>query len=381
MVFSLSLPNIPQYCQKSSNYCGAASAQMIMNGYPDTTARKLIDQSDIYNWIQLNQTEAPPYKAPGMVRDAIHHFNDPPGSDHFVATTSSNANDEMYKILLWMRRTDYPAVTMISGNHWVVITGFETDLDPEGNSNTNLNSINIHNPLPFCGGGSEPPATGGAYEHLTGTIWLNNYYKPVTLWSGSSWNGKYVGVYEPPEESGRIEACKPVYGRRIIRNLSSLRQSASLSVKRFHLADRPGMRQFAELAPLEPMLARVRERRGRSYYIVPFGTDPTRVQAAMILNAYTGDYEQSIVLSKDCFFKFLTRKQALKLAVEKTRVSPEWLSQPRLIFTQSIETPSRFFPVWKVTLRRDVFVTPRAEAVYRLASTEEELWSRFERRN
>jgi hypothetical protein len=149
-MFSFSLPNVPQYCQYAANYCGSASAQMIMNGYPDLAARQLIDQPTIYSWIQTNQTEASPYKAPGMVRDAIHHFNNPPSPAHFVAPTFSDAHDAMYRILLWMRRTDYPAATMIGGNHWMVITGYETDVDPEGHSSITLNSIDIHNPLPFC---------------------------------------------------------------------------------------------------------------------------------------------------------------------------------------------------------------------------------------
>jgi hypothetical protein len=150
-MYAFNLSDIPQYCQYQANYCGAACAQMIMNSYPDVGARKLIDQTAIYNWIQANQAEPAPYKAPGTVRDAIHHFNHPPAPDHFVAPTFSDAHEAMYRILLWMRRTDYPAGTMIGGNHWVVITGYETDVDPEGNANVSLSSIDYNDPLPFCG--------------------------------------------------------------------------------------------------------------------------------------------------------------------------------------------------------------------------------------
>lgn len=149
--FTFSLPDVPQYCQYQAHYCGAASAQMIMNGYPNPAARQLIDQPTIYNWIQTNQTEAAPYKAPGKVRDAIHHFNAPPSPANFVARPYSSAYDATYKILLWMRRTNYPAATMINSNHWVVVTGYETDIDPEGNSSINLDWIDFHDPLPFCG--------------------------------------------------------------------------------------------------------------------------------------------------------------------------------------------------------------------------------------
>jgi hypothetical protein len=124
---------------------------MIMNGYPDAGARLYVNQQDIYDWMELNQVEPAPYKAPPMVRDAIHHFNDPPGTAHFVANHSPDAETIMYWVLLWMRRTDYPAAVMIKGNHWVVITGYETDVDPETSATVTLNSIDINDPYPPCG--------------------------------------------------------------------------------------------------------------------------------------------------------------------------------------------------------------------------------------
>jgi hypothetical protein len=150
-MFQCIVPNVPQYCQYDANYCGAASAQMILNSYPNPNPVTAQDQIDIYSWIMTNQTEAAPYKTPDMVRGAIHHFNPPPPPDHFVANAFSDDEQAMYTILYWIRKTNYPAGTMIGGNHWVVITGFETDLDPQGHSNIDLNWIEFNDPLPFCG--------------------------------------------------------------------------------------------------------------------------------------------------------------------------------------------------------------------------------------
>lgn len=184
-------------------------------------------------------------------------------------------------------------------------------------------------------------------------------------------------MYEPPNEQGQLEVPQPIMGGRIIRNLNRIRRLASEWVTRFHLVERPGMSLFAEFSPLEPMLASVRSGRGRSYYLVPFGDRLSRTQAAMIVNAYTGKYEEAIVLPKDCFFKYMTKAEALKLSVEKFKVPAEWLSQPNLIFNPSVETPDRFFPVWHFSLQRDVYVTPRADIVFNLATTEEEFWQRL----
>jgi hypothetical protein len=201
---------------------------------------------------------------------------------------------------------------------------------------------------------------------------------PVTLWPGTQWNGKYVVLFEPPEERGRATSLPPAVGPRIIRDLDRLRRLASTQVERLQLAEHPGMRLLAELSPLDPMLTRIGSSRGKPYYLVPFGVGRSEIQAAMILNAYTGVFEEAIVLSEDCFFKYLTRMEALELASTRLRAPTEWLIQPTLVFKQTIETPNRFFPVWYVGLRHDVFITPRAEVLHELAATEEAFWSRLQ---
>lgn len=141
------------------------------------------------------------------------------------------------------------------------------------------------------------------------------------------------------------------------------------------------MRIFAEAQPIEPILVYdISDQMHVPYYLVPFKTRRGDVQAAIILNAYTGEYEQSIVLSPDCFFKFLSKEKSIQLAVNKFRESQKWIRCPQLVFIKSLETPNRFFPVWQIRdirQRQDIFITPRGEAVRTLATTEEEFWSRF----
>jgi len=185
-----------------------------------------------------------------------------------------------------------------------------------------------------------------------------------------------VGVYEPPLETGRVTVPQPVVGRRVIRDLDRVQRLAVSWIDQHGLARRDGMELLAQAPPLEPMLVSVTGRRNRPYYLVPFGMDRGEIQAAVILNAYTGELEESIVLPSDCFFKYSTLAQAQQLAVEELGVPQEWLNPPRLTFRQTAETPDRFFPVWQVGLRRDVFITPSAESVHRLAVTEEEYWDR-----
>ena len=173
----------------------------------------------------------------------------------------------------------------------------------------------------------------------------------------------------------------PSVGKQIIRNMRQLRRSATAAVARFRLAEHPGMQAFARARPMEPLLVSDRSGGARaSYYLVPFQIAESGIQAAMILNAYTGEYEQSIVLSPDCFFKFVAKKKVTRLTSDRFQIKKKWLRAPELVFIPSLETPDRFFPVWQVRDTRqnqDIYITPRAEVVLTLANTDQEFWRRF----
>lgn len=159
MTFQLNL-TVPNYsADKScatpgtqSDVDGATCVQMIVNGYPNAATCKYVDQPQVYTWIKQNQLEPSPYKAPSILRDAVHHFNAPPAPAHFIATANTDAQQAMYSMLLWMRRTNYPATTLIvddfsadpTDRRWVVITGYKTDMDPESNSQVTLESISFN---------------------------------------------------------------------------------------------------------------------------------------------------------------------------------------------------------------------------------------------
>ena len=179
-------------------------------------------------------------------------------------------------------------------------------------------------------------------------------------------------------------------GPRIIRNLDLIRERAAEAVSERGLLERRGMDAFEDAVPGEPILARVRARGGRSYYIVPFerrrlqrARTEVAVQAAVIVNAYKGVYEQAISLTGDCFLRYLRAEVALKLALKEIPEPLKYVNAPRLVFEPSAETPNRFLPVWQVIMprrRAQVFVTPTHEVVRRLAATEDEFYDRARRR-
>jgi len=50
--------NVPLYVQEECCWCGAASGQMIMDGYPDPVDRLYHEQEDIWDAIQVNNIDA-----------------------------------------------------------------------------------------------------------------------------------------------------------------------------------------------------------------------------------------------------------------------------------------------------------------------------------
>jgi len=51
--------NVPLYGQEMCFWCGASSAQMSRNGYPNAADRLFYTQLDLWNSIQVNNSTAP----------------------------------------------------------------------------------------------------------------------------------------------------------------------------------------------------------------------------------------------------------------------------------------------------------------------------------
>lgn len=175
-----------------------------------------------------------------------------------------------------------------------------------------------------------------------------------------------MSVYEPPEVSGRANVLEPISSGRIIQNVARLRELAMNSVERFSLTAQTGL--FTRNRLLEPLLAREGNSRGRPYFIMPFGEHLTQVSAALILNAYTGDFEEAIILPEGCVLHYLNKTQALEKAIQQLRVPISWLGTPTLLHVLSPTTPNRFIPVWKSELNRSVFITSQGEVIEKIGA-------------
>lgn len=75
--------NVPLCGQEECCWCGAASGQMIMNGYPDPADRLYHEQEDIWDAIQVNNIDAGWCTDPEGLRQTLIDMN-PPMAVHGV---------------------------------------------------------------------------------------------------------------------------------------------------------------------------------------------------------------------------------------------------------------------------------------------------------
>lgn len=355
--FTLTL-QAPLYGQSTNYYCGPASGQMIMNGYPDVASRVCKEQTPIYNTIQSLKQDNGFYTDPDGLRDAIMQLNPPPAAGHFAIFSNTDRDIVMHSMLYWMAQRNYPSAALINGgDHWVVVTGYQTDIDPR-TGNAVLQSIDVNDPLPVPATPQDDPCTpaiegsqGGTVRNVTGSSWFSNDWKDANKW-GTKWLNDYVAVVEPPEVKGRVTAKMEVEEGKIISAEEAV-EHAMRHLKERKLADK---KQFAILKETLPRRALLVNREYKAYYIVPFESREKKIPAAMLLNAYTGEFEEVAAFPHPV--EYLSREEAINIALCSARMAPICEKPMRLpagvtaelVYKPSEQVKSRYFPVWQVTI-------------------------------
>jgi hypothetical protein len=348
----------PLYGQATSYYCGAASSQMIMNAYPNAASRVCTAQTTIYNTIQTHKQDNGFYSDPDGLRDTIMQLNPPPAAGHFVIFSDTNSGVVMHDMLYWMAQRNYPSATLINGgDHWVVVSGYQTDIDPR-TGNALLQTIDVNDPLPVPATPQDDPCTpaiegnqGGTVRHVAGSSWFSNDWKSANKW-GTKWLNDFVAVVEPPQVKGRVTARMEVEEGRIISADEALKDTMR-HLKERKLAQR---KQFGILRETLPKRALLANREHKAYYIIPFESRDRKSPAAMLLNAYTGEFEEVAAFPHPV--EYLSRDEAIKIALCSTRIVPFCTKPTRLsanitaelVYKPSEQVKSRYFPVWQVTI-------------------------------
>ena len=278
-------------------------------------------------------------------------LNPPPAPGTYSVFHSTDRASVMHDILYWMARRDYPTATLVnSGDHWVVITGFTTDVDPRTSSAV-LQFIDVNDPSPPDKAPHDNPCTavdegneGGATRRVTGSSWFANEWKIANTW-GTTYKNQWVAVVEPPEREGWIWAPEqPLIGTPIEPDLAL--ELALQHTWDLRLAEEE---RFSFLRETRPGAALLTNAVQQGYYLIPFLDRRGRCPGAVILNAYTGEFQEIAAFAQP--ISFVTAEEAIELAVHAIRARPDFEPSAELVWASSMQTLSRYRPLWKVRMQ------------------------------
>ncbi len=357
--------NVPLYGQEQCVYCGAASVQMIRNGYPNPADRLFYSQLDIWNTIQVNNSTDPAdtnwATDPHGMTGCLQSLSNPPGV-HWAEFAEALRDTALFDILYWMNVREYPCGVLINqGGHWVVIVGFTTDVEPVAGSTPSLQSITIHDPEPH---------NVGTDSTMTGAQWFSGPWNGAIMYAGT-WKDKYVAVVEPPTQKGEVRV-KEVgrIGRKLLTPAQAV-EYARRSIVEMKLAEQSKYRllEHKDVDNLNPILVREEMQSNRKekvphYYIVPFGFKSEfgerkvrMARVCVLVNAYTGNFEEVTAFGKP--MRYLLEEEVLEVVAAAMHTEPESLKDVSLtlMFQPSDITHVRTWPFWQVKVgERTVYV-------------------------
>lgn len=345
--------DVPLYGQQQCNWCGAASAQMIMNGYPDPTDRIFLTQLNIWNSIQANNsTNAIDVNQnwatdPQGLQGCLMVLNPPPGGTWNIHMDTIRDN-LMFDIFFWMNRNNYPVAVLINeGEHWVVIVQYETDVEPIAGSTPTLNEITFYDP--------EPHNIGSVINKLAANWYANEWANSIRF--PGTWRNNWVAVIEPPIEKGRVKV-KMVerMGKKIIPPEKAI-EYAKMWIEKRRLDKKIPYKilQRKDIITLNPILVREQSKGEKvtDFYIVPFGLEREidRTRISIIVNAYTGEFEEIGSFGKP--IKYLPEKEAIYIIAKAMGLTRTEIRdvEARMIFQPSKQTHIRIYPFWEIKLK------------------------------
>jgi hypothetical protein len=355
--------NVPLYGQDLSYLCGPASAEMVRNGYPKPTDRVYYTQPTLWNIIQMYNSTLPADAGVGWATDphglqgCLQSLSSPPVN--WVEFDNPSSDRVLFSVLFWMNQVQFPSPVLVyQGDHWVVVVGWETDVEPVDGSSPVLAQIHFWDP---------EPNDVGTRTTMTGAQWYAGPWNGAVRYPGT-WYNQFVAIVEPPIPTG--EASVNTVDRLGERRMTP--EEALAAARRWIVERRLGTKpQYAILNHPDaeahtPLLIRDEPREKTSertpyYYIVPFGLRSERepsgsllVRVCVLVNAFTGAFEEVTSFGRP--IHYLTREEALTLVASALRVEPKGFREAdaELMFQAGEITHIRTYPFWRITLKNRV---------------------------
>jgi hypothetical protein len=392
---------IAYHQQDTGYYCGAACAQMVL----DSIGAGLLDQDGLYNDNHSHSTtESGWASGPDGLTWTMNNRKPPTFGNYFVLYNPTTEDSISRKIVWTIHHYQVAPIALVFGwAHWIVVRGYTASDTPESSADTSysISGFDINNPWPPSPSASDPalappPPHGGADncgtggdrgiadEHISYTAWHDTYMTGVP---GGHWAGQFLAVCDPeppPKRTGTPGYTgERLPGERII-PAQQASELARRSLDEFGLMERENYKRAFDRGRLaDPMLVHRLDHLDSFYYIVP-SRENGSVNAAVIVDARTGQYLQSTVRRGDTgtvvplFEPKSVRERvvgrAFELADRRGRilVRKEALCQyPTLVWKPCRESLSPYYPFHMFTVgAHQIFVRIDGAVFTRLHDTD-----------
>lgn len=373
------------YDKNNPNWGGPACCQMAMNGYPSGGTSCYIDQTTIWNYIQAHNKE------PGIGPWGIGWYADPyavtktlndlcPPEHSWIDISGTDRDSVLYTLFRWMANYKYASlVCVFAHDYWDTLVYFRTSDDPRTVTNPTLEYIGWYEPGDF----------ETLYKEVTGSVWKTSpFYWGQPCPSGSLWNGKWVGIGEPPEVEGSVQVeIVPRVGDKLIRPEDAVQIAQKYLARRVQEKSEFSMRRFADLQPAEPMLVRElpmkregedsaeEEQESREkcvrYYLVPFSQKyeidsfgERLARLSVLVNASTSRFEEICVFPRPV--RYLSEREAQWIAGRNLGLGQRELRSMEIELVSQVLLPnvSTALPAWQVVVGDRVLFVAQTGRVF-----------------
>ncbi len=353
--------------QPNDHYCGPASARMVRNGYPNPPGGQVFDQDDLWNRIQANNSKKTVdqaqkwYTDPLGMRETLFGLDKPPVAG-WTIVSGSRAN-VLLAALVSLKAHRYPIPMLVNqGDHWIVLTGFVTDVEPVDGGKPKLNRVCLRNPWPIG---------TGATESLTASEFASTRYFGQSVGKPGTWRYKSVCVAERPVQGNVRIAAERFSGRSKAAAAATLRPRALAAFTEGDFIPCDSVATFATLGrsagpavSVQPATPAGGVAAIGGYHLVPVAprgmaasalTDGGAV-AGVLMVAETGMLQGAVAFGQPV--QFISRRQAIDV-VAKAMAAPVSArgAQATLMFRPSTVSMSKAWPFWRVQIAgRTLFV-------------------------
>ena len=364
-------PSKPWPTELEDHQGGAASVQMALNACPTVADREYLElgtiQTSINGFNRLSEPKPGWFSDPSGIRGALE---DPAfkSCGYWLDKSGTNNLQVLGDVLYNMNQYQYlTPVSIGTGEHWVVVYGFETDVAPTPATPTSANKIDpskttiyYFDPI----GSLDPKAKIQAHGMVTGKAWLRagaGYWgdplsKKDDNGNRSAWDGHYLAVVEPPKtKSFEFSAPVWIHDRQLLEAdtiagafwewLGAEREAAAAALADGGGGLGRGLFELLEKAePAESGMPLLVDAGEYSYYLVPF-KDP---RLTAVFNAYDGSFEElrSFPEQRSAMLDSWHAAQAFEGVLAEMPSLDS--SELKLVHRPELGTAGRAAPVWEL---------------------------------